>query len=157
MICGVFFMTRMVTNRKAHIRWNFDHVTVKWSILIGWNWLKLVLSIKTSFRIIYSTGIWIFKSTRERKCLKECRLGFPPEFRVTVYVRKWSGNFFHFHDGKGSGKPEFRNNFRNDCFSIKRKFPELCSGITDRYGIPERSRISFRNNWYHNYIKVLHM
>ena len=23
-------------------------------------------------------------------------------------------------------------------FSVKRKFPERCSGITDRYGIPER-------------------
>ena len=39
------------------------------------------------------------------------QIGLPPEFRVTVYVRKWSGNFFHFHYGKGSGKPEFRNDF----------------------------------------------
>ena len=66
-------------------------------------------------------------------------LGFPPEFRVTVYVRKWSGNFFHFHYGKGSGKPEFRNDF----FFVKRKFPERCSGITDRYGIPENFRFPF--------------
>jgi len=58
------------------------------------------------------------------ECVSE--LGFPPEFRVTVYVRKWSGNFFHFHYGKGSGKPEYRNDFRNDFFSVKRKFPERC-------------------------------
>ena len=38
-------------------------------------------------------------------------IGFPPEFRVTVYVQKWSRNFFHFHYGQGSGKPEFRNDF----------------------------------------------
>ena len=74
--------------------------------------------------------------------------------------------------------PEFRNDFRNDFFSVNRKFPERCSGIPDRYGIPERSGISgtlrnvpeisgmfwnivpeifrknrsgnFRNNWYQN-------
>ena len=62
----------------------------------------------------------------------ELKLGFPPEFRVTVYVRKWSRNFFHFHYGKGSGKSEFRNDFRNDLFSVKRKFPERCSGISFR-------------------------
>ena len=64
--------------------------------------------------------------------------------------------------------------FRNDFFSVKRKFPERCYEITDRYGIPERSgtfrnivpeifwkivpEISgFRNIWYQNYFKVLHM
>ena len=35
--------------------------------------------------------------------------------------------------------PEFRNDFRNDFFSLKRKFPKRSSGITDHYGIPERS------------------
>ena len=66
-------------------------------------------------------------------------LGFPPEFRVTVYVRKWSGNFFHFHYGKGSGKPEFQNDFRNDFFSVKRKFPERCS-----WNFPENRSGNFR-------------
>ena len=55
-------------------------------------------------------------------------LGFPPEFRGTVYVRKLSGNFFHFHYVKGSG-------ILNDFFYVNRKFPERCSGITERYGI----------------------
>ena len=110
-------------------------------------------------------------------CWTDSRLGFPPEFRVTVYVRKWSRNFFHFHYGKGSGKPEFQDDFQNDFFSIKRKFPEHCSRITDCYRIPERlgnfrkipeyrsgnfrkivPEISgFQNIWYQNYIKVLHM
>ena len=97
---------------------------------------------------------------------KELRVGFPPEFGVTVYLRKWHGNLFPFPLWKGSRKPEFRNDFWNDSFFVKREFPKRCSGITDRYGIPERSgnfrkivpEISgFRNNWYHNYIKVLHM
>ena len=39
--------------------------------------------------------------------------------------------------------PENRNS-GTIFFSVKRKFPERCSGITDRYGIPERSGISFR-------------
>ena len=78
-----------------------------------------------------------------RICFSLCQ-GFPPEFRVTVCVRKWSRNFFHFHyekvpENRNSGKPEFRNDFRNDFFPVKRKFPECCSRIMDRYGIPERS------------------
>ena len=38
--------------------------------------------------------------------------------------------------------PGFRNDFWNNFFSVNRKFPERCSGIPDRYGIPERSGIS---------------
>ena len=59
------------------------------------------------------------------------KVGFPPEFRVTVYVRK----FFPFPLWKRfrkTGIPEYRSG----------NFPEI-SG--------------FRNNWYHNYIKVLHI
>ena len=68
--------------------------------------------------------------------------------------------------GKGSGKPEFRNDFQNDFFPLKRKFPEHCSGIMECSGnfrnivpeifpkiVPEIS--GFWINWYHNYIKVL--
>ena len=77
------------------------------------------------------------------------QLGFPPEFRVTVYVRKWSGNFFHFHYGKGSGNPErffsrkpeisgtlFRNSGSLRNSGTFRKFPE-CSGISFRKIGPE--------------------
>ena len=65
------------------------------------------------------------------RIVKAMLLGFPPEFRVTVYVRK----FFPFPLWKRfrkTGIPEYRSG----------NFPEI-SG--------------FRNNWYHNYIKVLHM
>ena len=82
-------------------------------------------------------------------------------------------NFFPFPLWKRFRKTGIPERF----FSVKRKFPERCSGIPNRYGIPKRSgnfrnvqeyrpeifrkivpEISgFRNNWYHNYIKVLHM
>ena len=43
--------------------------------------------------------------------LKLClQLGFPPEFRVKVYIQKWSRNFFHF-----------------------RKFPERYFGISGTF------------------------
>ena len=77
-------------------------------------------------------------------------IGFPPEFRVTVYVRKWSGNFFHFHYGKGSGKPEFRNVFKNNFFSIKLKFLERFSIITDCY-VPEYCSGNFPENRSRNF------
>ena len=68
-------------------------------------------------------------------------LGFPPEFLVTVYVRKWSVNFFHFHYGKGSGNPEFRNDFFRK--------PEISGTLFWNYGtlrnrVPENSGL--RNN-----------
>ena len=41
--------------------------------------------------------------------------------------------------------PENQNSemISETIFSVKRKFPERCSGITDRYDIPERSGKSF--------------
>ena len=110
-------------------------------------------------------------------CWTDSSLGFPPEFRVTVYVRKWSRNFFHFHYGKGSGKPPFffrkteisgtlfqnygllQNSgtfgkFPEDSGISFRKFPENRSG-NFRKIVPEIS--GFQNIWYQNYIKVLHM
>ena len=91
---------------------------------------------------------------RLRRSFCGSHVGFPPEFRVTVYIWKWCGIFFHYHYGKGSRNPEFWNDF----FSVNQKFPECCSGFLDRYGIPERSGILFRknrsgnfqNNWYQN-------
>ena len=50
--------------------------------------------------------------------LKLClQLGFPPDFRVKVYIRKWSGNFFRIHSGfhlirKYPGIPVYATNFR---------------------------------------------
>ena len=52
-------------------------------------------------------------------CLGVCLL-----VRLLLFAHGLSGHF-HFHYGKGSGKPEFWNDFRN--------------------------------NWYHNYIEILHM
>ena len=65
------------------------------------------------------------------RIVKAMLLGFPPEFRVTVYVRK----FFPFPLWKRFRKTGIPERF----FFVKRKFPERCPGITDRYGIPERS------------------
>ena len=62
------------------------------------------------------------------------RVGFAREFRVTVYARKLSGIFFHFHYEKGSGNPEFRINTGTTFLSVNRKFPEPCSVIPERSG-----------------------
>ena len=42
--------------------------------------------------------------------------------------------------------PENRNSgtISGTIFSVKRKFPESCPGITDRYGIPEYRSGNFR-------------
>ena len=75
-------------------------------------------------------------------------IGFPPEFRVPVYVRKWSGNFFHFHYGKGYGNPEFRNDLRNDFFCK----PIISGTLFWNYGtlrnsVPEKSGLRNNCSW----------
>ena len=52
--------------------------------------------------------------------------------------------FFPFPLWKRFRKTGIPEQFPERFFSVKRKFPERCSGITDRYGIPERSG-NFRN------------
>ena len=88
-----------------------------------------------------------FKSLNPSKTrsLLLLRLGFPPEFRVTVYVRKWSGNFFHFHYGKGSGKSFWK--FSGKSF---RKFPVSVyewSKFQILVSIKIRSSLNFLKFW----------
>ena len=61
--------------------------------------------------------------------------GIPGYGLRTELIRK----FFPFPLWKRFRKTGIPERF----FFVKRKFPERCSGITDRYGIPERSGISF--------------
>ena len=92
----------------------------------GKEWDFIILTIYIQIWLV-----WVFVCLSVCLCpinVKTAELGFPPEFRVTVYVRKWSGNFFHFHYGKGSGKPEFRNDFRNVPEYRSGNFPKNRSG-----------------------------
>ena len=64
-------------------------------------------------------------------------LGFPPEFQVTVYVRKLSGNFFHCHYGKGSGISE-------RFFSVNRKFCQTSLAPT------QTNNLTYQSNFFFN-------
>ena len=76
-----------------------------------------------------------------------CRVstGIPGYGLRTEMIRK----FFPFPLWKRFWKTGIPERFPERFFPRKTEI----SGITDRYGIPEIS--GFRNNWYHNYIKVL--
>ena len=63
--------------------------------------------------------------------VQQLSLGFPPEFRVTVYVWKWSGNFFHFNYGKGSGKTGIPERFPERFFFRK---TEISGTLFRNYG-----------------------
>ena len=84
-------------------------------------------------------------------CLVAARVN-PPEFRVTGYIRKWPGIFFHFHYGK----------FQNSGLTPERLFirkPEISRTLfrnfrRSRNIIPENSGTRFRNNVYNFRIKM---
>ena len=85
-------------------------------------------------------------------------VGFPPEFRVTVYIRKWSGNYFRKHSGfhlirKYPGIPVYATNFWIIPFPkwnifffgkmetlVHAQSKVFCSSATDK------SKISFRRD-----------
>ena len=128
--------------------------------ITAWSWDSKVLSSATTIHCIFRTNNWgsslgigllniqvLLKNTSSR-----IWLGFPQEFRVTVYVRKSSGNLFRFYYGKDSGIPK-------RFFFVNRTFPGISKGFGNFWNVPEyrfrknRYRI-FQNKFYQNYIKA---
>ena len=110
-----FFCISFLLGSKFDIIWGNNCFTLC-QILI------LKANIKKKEINFMHAPLFICSIVQEMQVVKS-RIGFSPEFRVTVYVRKWSRIFFHFHFGKGFGNLEFRINSKTTFSSVNRKFP----------------------------------
>ena len=102
------------------------------SLTTGWPgppwWTRIALVAQPALSIYWFSNIY-----KMSHGITRVSTGIPGYGLRTEMIRK----FFPFPLWKRFRKTGIPERFPERFFPVKRKFPEHCSGITDRYGIPD--------------------